>query len=68
MATTLFLSEIVLGAGWLIVGTVLFVRGKRHVGLRFVGGWLAGLLAGCVFLRVGPARSPGLTGADRGAG
>jgi hypothetical protein len=47
----LLLAEIVVGLGCLTFGIVLFVKGKRDLGLGLVGGWLVGLIAGGILLR-----------------
>jgi hypothetical protein len=43
-ATGLFLVEILAGFGCLIGGSVLFVRGRRDVGIGLLAGWVVGLV------------------------
>jgi multisubunit Na+/H+ antiporter MnhC subunit len=51
LASVLLLGEIVVGLGCLAAGVVWFVKGRREVGLGLVGGWLVGILAGCILLQ-----------------
>ncbi len=51
--TVVLVAEIVVGLACLVVGTVLFVKGRRELGLGMAAGWLGGLLAGCVFIQAG---------------
>ncbi len=37
-------TQVVLGLACLIIGAVLFRKGRRFAGLGLVGGWLVGLL------------------------
>lgn len=51
LAYVLFLGEIAVGLGCLVVAVVLYVKGRRDAGLGLLGGWLLGLIVGCVLLQ-----------------
>jgi hypothetical protein len=49
---TFFGFQIVLGLACLIIGSILFWKGRRYTGLGLVGGWLLGLPLVLIFLQV----------------
>lgn len=52
LATGLLVGEAAFGLACLILGTVWYRRGQRELGLGLVVGWVVGLLAACLVVRI----------------